>query len=194
MLLFIRHYGAIGLAVPGAAAGAAGAEAVAAAGAADASVVGTSDLGATGLGSGFFLRLGATSGAADAGVVAAGSAADAAAASAAAFSSSARTSAGRFAGIVLATGAIFSRTAPVLEPNLPRRTWSYTYIYIYMCVLMSTLDIFIGLILMLAFQLDSRNRRPKLHYHQSTSWTNVLVAGSHLGAHTTSSPATFVSL
>ena len=97
MLLFIRHYGAIGLAVPGAAAGAAGAEAVAAAGAADASVVGTSDLGATGLGSGFFLRLGATSGAADAGVVAAGSAADAAAASAAAFSSSARTSAGRFA-------------------------------------------------------------------------------------------------
>ena len=191
MLLFIRHYGAIGLAVPGAAAGAAGAEAVAAAGAADASVVGTSDLGATGLGSGFFLRLGATSGAADAGVVAAGSAADAAAASAAAFSSSARTSAGRFAGIVLATGAIFSRTAPVLEPNLLR---GRGHIHIYMCVLMNTLDIFIGLILMLAFQLDSRNRRPKLHYHQSTSWTNVLVAGYHLGTHTTSSPATFVSL
>ena len=40
--------------------------------------------------------------------------------------------------------------------------------------------------LMLAFQLGSRNRRPTVHYHESTSWNNVLGAGYHWGNLTTS--------
>ena len=51
------------------------------------------------------------------------------------------------------------------EQHLYLSQTCYGDVVIYIHVLIKTLDIFIGLLLMLAFTLGSKNRSPKLHYH-----------------------------